>query len=87
MDHTKNTKMPCEVRSKKRSCLGCLYYKRIESLDYCNWFHEHRHQKMKQIPENILRKGCDKREPSVESVEDSTGIIQLIINKFDGELI
>ena len=42
---------------------------------------------MKQIPEDILKKGCDKREPSVESVEDSTGIIQSIINRFDGELI
>ena len=79
--------MPCEVRSKKRSCFGCLYLQRKGLSSYCNWFYKHKFQKMKQIPEDILKKGCDKREPSVESVEDSTGIIQSIINRFDGELI
>ena len=66
----------------KKSCWGCYY----ESDSKCHWFRLVRKSAPKQIPKQILNKGCpqysnNKRQTPLEPY------IKKIIDMFDGEII
>jgi len=65
------------MKNKPQSCYGCLLY---DGRSSCSWF-----QPKKIIPKNIIDKGCKlyKRKNNIEP----SGIIKMIIDKFDGEII
>ena len=65
------------VKSKHNSCHGCKYY----FMKECKWFNP-----AKEIPKEILEKGCKFQSPKIPEIE-VPGIIAEIINKFNGEFI
>jgi hypothetical protein len=65
------------VKSKCHSCYGCKYYFKR----YCKWFNP-----SKEIPKEILEKGCKLQSPKILEIEVPS-IIAEIIDKFNGEFI
>ena len=65
------------VKSKCNSCYGCKHYFKRE----CWWF-----KPSKQIPKEILDKGCKFQSPKILKME-VPDIIAELIEKFDGEML
>jgi len=65
------------VKSKHTSCHGC----KLNRNDYCYWFN-----RPKQIPFDIMNKGCKHRDAYYVEVE-APSIVASIIDIFDGEFI
>ena len=65
------------VRSKHNSCHGCKYNFKYK----CWWF-----KPPKEIPKEILDKGCKFQSPKILDM-DVPDIIAKIIDKFDGEML
>jgi hypothetical protein len=78
------TKQSTLVRSKVKSCYGCIY---LTFPRHCDWFRLRRHMDKKEIPLETMKKGCKFREPMTVIVKDPSGLITKLIDKFDGELI
>ena len=78
------TKQSTLVRSKVKSCYGCIY---LTFPRHCDWFRIRRYMEKKEISLEIMSKGCKFREPRTVIVEDPSGLIKKLIDKFDGELI
>ena len=74
MEHTKNLKTQ-QVISKVRSCHGCIYLV------------SPRHLQSREIPLEVMSKGCKLRIPITSYVFDSTGVVEKIIELFEGELM
>lgn len=83
MERTKNLKTQ-QVISKVRSCYGCVY---LVSPRRCDWFRVHRHRESKEIPLEVMSKGCKLRIPITSYVFDSTGVVKKIVELFEGELM
>ena len=83
MEQSKNLKTQ-QVISRVRSCHGCVY---LVSPRRCDWFKVHRHQESREIPLEVMSKGCKLRIPITSYVFDSTGVVKKIIELFEGELI
>ncbi len=73
-----------KIKSKHRSCHGCIY---LGFGRTCNWFRVHRNSFSKPIPENVVDKGCDLREPSVEYIDTDDKFLINLIDRIEGELI
>ena len=71
--------------SYKESCYGCIYF--LSNSYRCNWFCIVGGSYSKPIPENVINEGCKKRVARVKDFDDPTGIIEYIMNKFQGEII
>jgi len=83
MVHMKTLKTQ-QVISAVRSCYGCVY---LVSPRRCDWFKVHRHRESKLIPLEVMSKGCKLRIPITSYVFDSTGVVEKIIELFEGELM
>ena len=83
MEQSKNLKTQ-QVISAVRSCYGCVY---LVSPRRCDWFKVHRYQENREIPLEVMSKGCKLRIPITSYVFDSTGVVKKIIELFEGELI
>ena len=83
MEQSKNLKTQ-QVISRVRSCHGCVY---LVSPRRCDWFKVHRHLQSREIPLEVMSKGCKLRIPITSYVFDSTGVVKKIIELFEGELI
>ena len=59
------------------SCHGCMHHRNGN----CWWF-----SPAKEIPDDIMDKGCKFQAPITEKIESSS-ISQYIINLFNGEII
>ena len=69
------------ILSKHRSCFGCVFFTYTSLVSNCGWF-----APPKQIPYEVLKKGCKYRMPKVESIEYHP-TIDRIVELFHGELI
>ena len=65
------------VKSKHNSCHGCKHNFKYK----CWWF-----KPPKEIPKEILDKGCNFQSPKILDM-DVPDIIAKIIDKFDGEML
>jgi len=65
------------VKSKHISCYGC----KLNRNRYCYWF-----DIPKQIPLDIMNKGCKHRDASYNKVE-APSIVAFIIDIFNGEFV
>ena len=83
MEQSKNLKTQ-QVISAVRSCYGCVY---LVSPRRCDWFKVHRYKESREIPLEVMSKGCKLRIPITSYVFDSTGVVEKIIELFEGELM
>ena len=67
-----------------KSCLGCYY----ENKSVCYWFSLVGNSTPKQIPKNVINKGCDKYLNNV-SIGYKAGdeLTDKLINTFNGEIV
>ena len=67
-----------------KSCCGCYY----ENKRLCHWFKLFQKSAPKQIPNDILNKGCSKYSNKVSiGYKAGNKLIDKVIEVFDGEII
>ena len=85
-EHSKNMKNNLKLSSSyKESCHGCIYF--LSDSNRCNWFYIVGNKYSRPIPETVINNGCKKRVARIKGFNDPTGIIEYIIDKFQGEII
>lgn len=75
-----NTKT-LHLKSRTMTCYGCIYFTK---QDKCNWFYHNGKGRARFVPDDIKNKGCKQRQ-GIEAKGNE--MIQLLINKFEGEIV